>query len=366
MSNQKLFNAIRAQLSWVSEIIIQHRNKRFDSGIGVENVSIPTISVGNITTGGTGKTPFIELLIKEIHGLSPSMNIAVVSRGYRRKSSGVVVVSDGNSGQPIASLEQSGDELYMLAKRNPKVVIIASEQRINGARLAQEKYGADCIILDDGFQHRFIHRDLDIVLIDPNTLNQQYCIPFGHLREPKANVRRAQILCGVSGVGMEQLQQLSNPDAVCIVAQNEHSGWLDISMRSSVPKPGGACFTVTAIAHPERFFTSLLEQEIDIVGTKVYNDHHWFTVDDCTDIIEYVRSSWGKVKQHSQVFNPTIITTAKDAVKLEAYQSLFTQAGIEVVVSSIQTSITSGRGLLLDSLKQALTPRHSSQLDSHN
>jgi tetraacyldisaccharide 4'-kinase len=364
MSSQKFINNIRARLSSISEKIIQSRNKRFDEGIGVVNIPIPVISVGNITTGGTGKTPYIELLIREIYALFPLRKIAVVSRGYRRKSSGVIVVSDGNSSQPIASLEQSGDELYMIAKLHPEVVVIASEKRIHGAELAYQKYDAECVILDDGFQHRMIHRDLDIVLVDPVTLNEKYCIPFGHLREPKENLRRAQILCGVSGIGIEQMKKLSDCNHTYVSAENKHSGWYDISMLHQVPKPTMNCFAITAIARPERFFTSLQKQEIQIAGSKVFSDHHWYSADDCTSIIDYVRTclrntpelltstKGGDVKTSVIA---TIITTAKDAVKLEAYQSLFTDVGIEVVVSSIQTSIISGREYLHGSLQKVLT-----------
>jgi tetraacyldisaccharide 4'-kinase len=165
------------------------RNWFFDIGfLKSEKVSVPVISVGNISAGGVGKTPFIELLIDNSTTLG---RLSVVSRGYGRKSAGTVVVSDGRG--KIASVENSGDEPIQLALKFPKVIVVVDEQRVRGARKAIE-LGAEVILLDDGFQHRYLHRDLDIVLLtSKEILKGDIMLPAGNRREPWKSDRKSVV-----------------------------------------------------------------------------------------------------------------------------------------------------------------------------
>ena len=140
---------------------------------------MPVISVGNISAGGVGKTPFVEMLIEK---LKISRQLAVVSRGYKRKTTGTIVVSDGSG--KLSSVENSGDEPIQLACKYPELIVVVDEQRVRGARKAIE-LGAKIILLDDGFQHRYLHRDLNIVILTAEEiLNGDLLLPAGNRREP--------------------------------------------------------------------------------------------------------------------------------------------------------------------------------------
>ncbi len=159
--------------SWIYERLINARNRRYDRGIGVDRLPVPVISVGNITTGGTGKTPMVMWIVMHLqsHGRKP----AIAMRGYG------------------ATADQPSDESLEYAEALPDVPLIVNPDRMAASREhLKANPQTDCIILDDGFQHRRLHRDLDLVLIDAsiNTFEQRM-IPAGHLREPLHNLSRA-------------------------------------------------------------------------------------------------------------------------------------------------------------------------------
>lgn len=135
------------------------RNALFDAGIlHRAAVEMPVIAVGNISAGGVGKTPLVELIVDE---LRKTTLVGIVSRGYGRKSHGTIVVQDGT--RSMADVYEAGDELRQLANRFPNTIIVADERRARGARMAIA-LGAQVIVLDDGFQHRYLKRNVDIVV----------------------------------------------------------------------------------------------------------------------------------------------------------------------------------------------------------
>ena len=158
-------------------------------------VSVPVISVGAVTMGGAGKTPFVELVVERLcrWGRRP----AVVSRGYRRRSRGVVMVARGEG--PEVDVATAGDEPFLLARRTSAIVVVGADRA--AAAEAATRAGANAVVLDDGFQHRRLHRDLDIVLVDAAG-SGAFVVPFGLAREPPSAIRRADVVvrCAVPGL----------------------------------------------------------------------------------------------------------------------------------------------------------------------
>lgn len=172
--------------------IITLRNICYDLKIfPVKRPSIPIISVGNISAGGTGKTSLVRFLAKHF---SQFLHVGILMRGYKRKSKGYLCVL--NKGENLSSLNEAGDEAFMLSclfQGNPKVSLSVCEKRTLGAERMEKELKVELLILDDAFQHRAIARDLDLVLIKKEDLSDKL-LPFGLLREPLSSLKRADAL----------------------------------------------------------------------------------------------------------------------------------------------------------------------------
>lgn len=166
------------------------RNLFFDKGIlKATKVEVPVISVGNISAGGVGKTPVVEMLVER---LKRKRHLAIVSRGYGRKSSGTIIVSDGK--RQLVSVEKAGDEAYQIANKYRNLIVVVDEKRVRGAQKAI-KLGAELIVLDDGFQHRYLARDLNVVVLTAaEILEGDLLLPAGNRREPIASLERADVV----------------------------------------------------------------------------------------------------------------------------------------------------------------------------
>ena len=167
-------------------IAVKLRNIAYDKGIiNIKKLPVPVISVGNISLGGSGKTPTVKFIAEKI---LEDKRVCIILRGYKRKGKGTFIVSE--YGQLKADVHEAGDEAFMLAKLLPKVSVVVSENRYEGGMLATNRLKPDIIILDDGFQHRKLHRDVDLVLIRKRDLKDRL-LPFGRLREPLSSLKRA-------------------------------------------------------------------------------------------------------------------------------------------------------------------------------
>ncbi len=165
------------------------RNLLYDRGLlEVKKLPVPVVSVGNLSAGGTGKTSLVRFLAGE---LGRTLRVAVLLRGYRRKSKGTLVVSEW--GELRTDLPSAGDEAYLLARLLPYASVVVSEDRYSGGVLAVEGLGAQLVILDDGFQHRRLYRDVDIVLLRKRDIGDRL-LPAGLLREPIENLSRADAI----------------------------------------------------------------------------------------------------------------------------------------------------------------------------
>ncbi|HIP43284.1 MAG TPA: tetraacyldisaccharide 4'-kinase [Aquifex aeolicus] len=167
---------------------VSFRNSFYDKNIlKSRKLPIPVISVGNLSVGGTGKTSFVIYLAN----LLKDKRVCILSRGYKRKTKGPQIVSE--YGNIKLSWEEAGDEAYLLAKFLPFASVVVSEDRYKGGIFALEKLSPNVIILDDGFQHRALYRDIDILMIKKEDL-RDYLLPAGRLREPIFSINRADII----------------------------------------------------------------------------------------------------------------------------------------------------------------------------
>lgn len=304
----------------------------------ISRVGVPVISVGNISTGGSGKTPFTQTIVRKL--LTLGKNPAVIGRGYKRKSKGEVIITDGK--RIFTDVETSGDELFLHAVKL-RVPVIANKNRYHAAQTAISKLHCDVIVLDDGFQHRKLHRDLDIVLIDEFTAHQKYLLPKDRLREAFSALKRADVLCLQAGIDIKNIPYSLEPNQLHITF-NTSTGKpyhlkqliqnkiveleMDLPIHENI-------LAVSAIAHPKKFENTLNQSGIRIIHHSVFEDHHSYSQGDVTAIIH-------KCAEHSI---QTIITTEKDAVKLLQYLPNFEQKGIEVYVLPITMNIVQNEDL---------------------
>lgn len=289
-------------------------------GAGVlkqSRVAARVISIGNITVGGTGKTPVtIDLATRLIERGS---KVAILSRGYKRLSKDRnLVVSDGKSLQVNSA--EAGDEPYLIASRVPNAVVIVGAKRAETAKLATEQFGCDTILLDDGFQHFGIARDTDIVLLDYNDEPEQdHILPAGRLREPLSALARAdwiiitKVPTANADAKLHRLRTLAArfaPNAklsACRMGAHSLSpfGCPDVTLGGG-GLVGVGVLAFCGIARPATFFEELRRLGANIVGERTFPDHVWYTNKDIETIAQ----------QSKDVGAELIVTTEKDAVKL--------------------------------------------------
>ena len=258
------------------------RNWFFDFGLlRSKKVSVPVISVGNLSAGGSGKTPFVELLSRRL--MLAGRKVAIVSRGYKRESSGMLVVSNG--AVQCAEASVAGDEPAQLAAKLTGAVVIVDERRARGARYAIEKFGADVIILDDGFQHRYLQRDLDILVLPVAEIEEPgWMLPAGNRREPITSIKRASLIAVSRCESIEQFQKAkailqSWTDKPVIGLTTKVSAFRRASSRFSIDLGGIKGKTAVAfsgIGNPESFARTLNAVGLEVKEHVVFPDHHLY------------------------------------------------------------------------------------------
>ena len=288
---------------------IWFRNALYDKGIfRVRPVGVPVISVGNLTAGGTGKTPVVEYLLRYL--LKHGKKVAVISRGYKRSTSGTFIVSDGR--QIFGTAKVSGDEPYQMARKFPSTVVIVDEVRGRAARVAVNIHRADVIVLDDAFQHRSIARDLDIVMIDGQTILKEIpMLPAGIRREPLSALRRADILVvsrsGDLNFQKEGFKQYSTaPIAKVEFKPKSLVHWSTLKSISCSDIKGQSCIAFCGIGNPMSFHNILKSIGFTVIEFIRFPDHHRYSSPNLKTIEEKFRSSNAQM----------IVTTEKDAVRL--------------------------------------------------
>lgn len=290
------------------EAVVRLRNARYDHPSAVRRASLPVISVGNITVGGTGKTPVVEWIARRL--LDDGHRPAIVSRGYGGTAGrGPLLVSSGTG--PLCQPERCGDEPYQLATTLPGVPIVVGSDRPAGAEEARRR-GADVVVLDDGFQHRRLARDLDIVLLDAGSpFGNGLLLPAGPLREPLDGLRRADLFLITRSERtaehplVEQQVRQYNRDAPLLRAGHRRVGFVSRG-GEPVPAPGRAV-AFCGIGNPESFRADLLAEGIEIVEFLPFPDHHAYGRDDLQRIV-----------QAAEPQGAATITTEKDLARLSA------------------------------------------------
>lgn len=323
------------------------RNLFFDAGIfRTGSAGVPVISVGNITVGGTGKTPMTMHIAGWLR--ERGLQVAVLSRGYRRHSSGYLVVSNGR--QRCADAIAGGDEPALMAEMLPGVVVAVDERRVRGARHLVREFRPDVIVLDDGFQHRALGRTLDLVLLPvPELLGPRRLLPAGRWREPLRSLRRADL-----AVLSEWGNEAEWTEAVRLVKGYGHedvvgfriepTGLRRFRTNEKAPRPGGRVMAVCGIAFPNRFARTLRSFGIEPAGEITLNDHHWFTAEDMRRIGAKANEAGAEA----------VVTTAKDAVRLEALPAAAElDRTMPILVLETTVRITNGESLLYERLEQS-------------
>ncbi len=267
----------------------------------------PVVSVGNLAVGGSGKTPLVGYLARllEATGERP----AVLSRGYgrRRRRDGVLVVRDRTGLK--ATVEEAGDEPFLLARAVAATAVLVADDRYLAGRLAEARLACTVHLLDDGFQHLRLARDLDLVVVQPDDLDCPQVLPAGRLRERLAAAAEADALI-VAGVDSDQAASLAarlGLERGFALTRTLGRPWLLAAPEQTVPSwPRCRAFAVAGIARPERFFRDLERAGVALVGTRVFPDHHWFTPTDLERILGTARARGAEL----------VATTEKDAVRL--------------------------------------------------
>jgi tetraacyldisaccharide 4'-kinase len=267
----------------------------------------PVISIGNLHWGGTGKTPLVAALAEHLR--DRGLRLAILSRGYRRRDSRVRVVSDGEG--PLLGPLLAGDEPVLLAGMLPGVAVVVGRDRFDAGRQALERLQPtpELFLLDDGFSHLRLARQLDLVTLpasDP--FGGGKLPPGGRLREPLTAIARADavILTGAEN-GAEGLAESLRPAGFAGRAFASRTRALPARLHSGEPLPAGArVVAVAAIARPQRFLTAAEAQGIEPAATLTLHDHHPYP-QATLDRIEAL------TRQHHAEY---VLTTGKDAVKL--------------------------------------------------
>jgi tetraacyldisaccharide 4'-kinase len=253
-------------------------------------LACPVVSIGNLTVGGTGKTPAVELAAQTLSALG--RRVAIVSRGYRRRSTGIQVVADTASVRVDPA--DAGDEPFLLARRLPGVAVVVGANRYDAARLAVERFGATAIVLDDGFQHRTLRKDVEIVMVRArHPWGNGQLLPGGPLREPLDALARATL---VVASGVEHLDDLHAvqraaaryaPDVPVVAARYVPVECWEASRLAPRPPEhlaGRRLVAFAGLASPEGFSRTLAELRVDVPHFQRFVDHHWYSAGDLASL----------------------------------------------------------------------------------
>lgn len=316
-TKDKIITCVLTPVSWIYASVMWVRNKLFDIGVlKEEKFDVPVVGVGNITVGGTGKTPHVEYIVSN---LASVYNIAVLSRGYRRRTRGFILANSKSTPELI------GDEPYQIyQKYGVRVQVAVCESRRKGIRELLKAYpDIQLIVLDDAFQHRYVKPKVSILLMDYNRpINKDHILPLGRLRESPSQVQRADMVvvtkCPETLMPIDYRLVSKELDLMSyqklFFSRFEYGGLMPVFpddspyyvMLGSLTSSDGV-FLLTGIAHP-RYFVRYFKNYPFKVRVNHFPDHHDFSRADLQDIKRKFDGMPGERK--------IIVTTEKDAVRL--------------------------------------------------
>ena len=271
-------------MSAIYGAVIAARNAMYDGGtFRAQRLQRPVVSIGNISVGGTGKTPFTIMLGELLKRRGVTFD--VLSRGYRRNTSGVRVVD------PHGPAGEFGDEPVLIARRLG-VPVVVGERRIDAGMEAERRFQTQLHLLDDGFQHRQLARDVDIVLVSAEDVNAGL-LPFGRLREPIAALKRADVVVVAEEFDVAALS--SQPEQVWRVRRG-------LKLEGAAQRPVVFC----GIARPEKFFSQVRGSGVEAAREVAFRDHHRYREMDVKRLLDAARETGAD----------GFVTTAKDEINL--------------------------------------------------
>jgi tetraacyldisaccharide 4'-kinase len=306
----KSFRIFLFPFSLLAWVYIKLRNWLYDKGI-LKSVpfNLPVICIGNVSVGGTGKSPMVEYLVRM---LQQDYKVATLSRGYKRKTKGYALAT------PATTALEIGDEPMQFHLKFPDIAVAVGEQRLEAIpQLLHDRPETNVILLDDAFQHRAIRAGLNILLTDYNNLyTQDWYLPTGDLRDNKSSARRANII-----VVTKCPANMTEADRNRLLGELKPTPMQSvffscINYRRLYHIESGETFTLShdcevllmsGIANP-RALKHYIDGQVKAYTEKLYSDHHIFTIDDLKDIKE----KWSRLQGNHKI----IVTTEKDAVRL--------------------------------------------------
>ena len=279
----------------------------------VKRLAVPVISVGNITMGGTGKTPTVLMLAREL--MARGKRVVVLTRGYGGSLEGEVhIVSDGNS--LLLSTAEAGDEPCLLAATLPGLMVVMGSDRYLAGSLALKELTPDCFILDDGFQHQRLGRDLDILLLDwTEPLGNGRIFPAGFLREPASAVNRAHLAIYTRAASHGRRPDILPQSLPVCTSSHTLTGFTNLGGGEISPFSqlvGRRIIAFCGIADPVSFFDGLESSGVKLISTLALPDH--------TEYGQQEMEALGRLKRQYKA--DCFMTTAKDAVKLLPYKAI--------------------------------------------
>lgn len=333
-----LFSVVRILLypfALIYGALVWLRNRLYDTGFSSSiEFSVPVISVGNLSVGGTGKTPHVEYLI---HLLQYQYKVATMSRGYKRRTQGFILADEQ------ANALRIGDEPMQYHMKFPEVAVSVAEERITGIpRLLQKVHDIDVVLLDDAYQHRSVKPGVNILITDyARPFYSDYILPYGRLREGRKAYRRADIIIvskcppdlteAQAAAIKEKIRPL--PHQQVFFSGIEYGQPYTFDTNEPVALEGKNLVLVCCIASPEPLVGYLRRQAAD-VHVLSYPDHHYFLSKD----MEEIRAAYN----NWQTAGKLIVTTEKDATRLHLQREKLADWNLPVVVLPITIRILLG------------------------
>ena len=343
-----LFTFFLRILSFLYGLAIQLRLVAYTIGfLRTNRLPAYVISIGNITTGGTGKTPFVAMLAKwvETHGF----RVAILSRGYKgKRSNDSLVVSDGKT--VLTSVNDAGDEPVLLAKKLSSVPVLISKKRYKIGSLALKLFHSKVLLLDDGYQHISLHRDVNILLIDDKRrFGNRSLLPLGPLREPIEEIKRADIIiitkCTDTYSGDDLVNYFQKNFPVKSIFRSGHFPDQVIFPLAGKTYPPGILtgknvVAFAGIANPDDFLEMVKSCGASVIHFKAFSDHHYFSNDEIEELV-----SW---KKQSNV--DFLLTTEKDWIRIDGK----IDADLDIAILTIKIGLISGADTFFNSIKQGI------------
>jgi len=294
-----------------------------------QKLEVPVISIGNLTMGGTGKTPLVMYVVRYL--LGSGRKPAIVSRGYGGKAAKEVnIVSDGR--KIFLDAEAAGDEPALLAESLAGVPVLTGPRKVRVGQYATENFQIDTVVLDDGFQHLALRRDLDLVLFSARAfLGSGWVFPGGELREPFSALKRAHgfVITGVDRATMERAEAFKKFLCQCLPHVPVFMGeYLPVCLLHSQRTKTFAIdrarhflfYGFAGIANPDSFRQTLLKENFKLVGFQPFRDHHHYSAEDIAALVSAAKAGRAQA----------LITTEKDFVKLKPFFGDFPVLALKV------------------------------------